>query len=153
MNEPLSVSARSSRRLLLARGRTEAHSGARPGQSAELKVLQGRDGPAFLMVKNFFVLKRYNNADKYALAVGLLADQIAGYPAPSRDWSRPFTKLSIAESEELQKRLKGAGFYDGEIDGKIGPASRTAILSFQAQYGMERDGYASMELLKVLRGR
>ena len=98
----------------------------RPGQSAELKVLQGRDGPAFLMVKNFFVLKRYNNADKYALAVGLLADQIAGYPAPSRDWSRPFTKLSIAESEELQKRLKGAGFYDGEIDGKIGPASRTA---------------------------
>ncbi len=125
----------------------------RPGQNAELKVLQGRDGPAFLMVKNFFVLKRYNNADKYALAVGLLADQIAGYPAPSRDWSRPFTKLSISESEELQKRLKGAGFYDGEIDGKIGPASRTAILSFQAQYGMERDGYASMELLKVLRGQ
>ena len=28
---------------------------------------------AFLMSKNFFVLKRYNNADKYALAVGLLA--------------------------------------------------------------------------------
>ena len=125
----------------------------RPGQNAELKVLQGRDGPAFLMVKNFFVLKRYNNADKYALAVGLLADQIAGYPAPSRDWSRPFTKLSISESEELQKRLKGAGFYDGEIDGKIGPASRSAILSFQAQYGMERDGYASKELLKVLRGQ
>ena len=87
------------------------------------------------------------------LAVGLLADQIAGYPAPSRDWSRPFTKLSISESEELQKRLKGAGFYDGEIDGKIGPASRSAILSFQAQYGMERDGYASKELLKVLRGQ
>jgi peptidoglycan hydrolase-like protein with peptidoglycan-binding domain len=70
------------------------------------------------------------------------------HPGPRKDWSRPFTKLSIAESEELQKRLKSAGFYEGEIDGKIGPASRSAILSFQAQYGLQRDGYASMELLK-----
>jgi membrane-bound lytic murein transglycosylase B len=131
--------------------RTNGKAFPRPGQNAELKVLQGRDGPAFLMVKNFFVLKRYNNADKYALAVGLLADQIAGFGPPQKDWSRPFTRLSIAESEELQKRLKRAGFYDGEIDGKIGPASRSAILSFQAQYGLQRDGYASMELLSVLR--
>lgn len=123
----------------------------RPGQSAELKVLQGRDGPAFLMVKNFSVIKRYNNADKYALAVGLLADRIAGYPGPVKDWSRPFTRLSISESEELQKRLKHAGFYEGEVDGKIGPASRDAIVSFQSRYGLQQDGYASMELLDVLR--
>jgi membrane-bound lytic murein transglycosylase B len=123
----------------------------RGGQSAELKVLQGRNGPAFLMVKNFFVLKRYNNADKYALAVGLLADQIGGGSPPRKDWSRPFTKLTISESEELQQRLKGAGFYDGEIDGKIGPASRSAIMSYQSRYGLKQDGYASMELLKVLR--
>ncbi|WP_428977570.1 lytic murein transglycosylase [Oricola cellulosilytica] len=133
--------------------RTNGSSFPRPGQSAELKVLQGRDGPAFLMVKNFFVLKRYNNADKYALAVGLLADQIGGGAPPARDWSRPFTKLSIAESEELQTRLKRAGFYDGEVDGKIGPASRTAIKSYQARYGLEQDGFASMELLQVLRRR
>lgn len=131
--------------------RTSGKPFPRPGQSGELKVLQGRDGPAFLMVKNFFVLKRYNNADKYALAVGLLADQIAGFPPPAKDWSRPFTRLSVSESEELQKRLKSAGFYGGAIDGKIGPESRTAILSFQAQYGLDRDGFASMELLKVLR--
>jgi len=125
----------------------------RSNQSAELKVLQGRDGPAFLMVKNFFVIKRYNNADKYALAVGLLADQIGGFPGPRKDWSRPFTKLSIAESEELQKRLKGAGFYEGEVDGKIGPASRSAIMSYQQRHGLQQDGYASMELLEVLRRR
>jgi membrane-bound lytic murein transglycosylase B len=121
------------------------------GRSAELKVLQGRDGPAFLMVKNFFVLKRYNNADKYALAVGLLADQIGGTPPLRKDWSRPFTKLNISESEELQTRLKRAGFYAGEVDGKIGPESRSAIKSFQARYGLAQDGYASMEVLKVLR--
>src|SRR5690606_26032795 len=48
----------------------------RGGDKGELKVLDGREGLAFVMTRNFFVLKRYNNADKYAAAVGLLADQI-----------------------------------------------------------------------------
>jgi membrane-bound lytic murein transglycosylase B len=42
-------------------------------------------------------LKNYNNADKYALAVGLLADEIAGAPACVQDWKRPFTKLDFDE--------------------------------------------------------
>lgn len=125
----------------------------RPEQKAELKVLQGRDGPAFVMIRNFFVIKRYNNADAYALAVGLLADQIAGFPPPRRDWTRPFTRLSVAESEELQLRLKRKGFYEGDIDGRIGPVSRGAIKAFQASAGLTQDGYASMEVLEVLRRR
>jgi len=123
----------------------------RPSQNAELKVLQGRDGPAFLMIKNFFVLKRYNNADKYALGVGLLADQIAGFGPPSKDWTRPYTRLSVAEAEELQLRLKRAGYYEGAIDGKPGPITRTAIKAFQARNGMAQDGFPSMEVLSVLR--
>src|SRR5690606_5355517 len=80
---------------------------------AELKVMDGRSGPAFLMTRNFFVLKAYNNADKYALAVGLLADEIAGYGGLVQDWNRPFTKLSFAEKMELQERLSMLGYYDG----------------------------------------
>ena len=71
------------------------------GDKAELKLPDGRGGPAFLMTKNFCVLKAYNNADKYALAVGLLADEIAGYGGLVSDWKRPFTKLSFAEKQEL----------------------------------------------------
>jgi membrane-bound lytic murein transglycosylase B len=48
---------------------------------AELKMPGGANGPAFLMTKNFFVIKRYNNSDSYALAVGVLADEIAGLAA------------------------------------------------------------------------
>ncbi|KAG1648839.1 Membrane-bound lytic murein transglycosylase B [Nymphon striatum] len=121
--------------------------------NAELKVLQGRDGPAFLMIKNFFVIKRYNNADKYALGVGLLADQIAGYPAPTRDWKRPYTRISVAQAEELQKRLKQAGYYDGDVDGKPGPQTRNAIKAYQARNGLAQDGYPSLEVLSVLRRR
>jgi len=124
----------------------------RPSQNAELKVPDGRAGPAFLMTKNFFVIKRYNNSDKYALAVGLLADQIAGYGGLVRDWNRPFQRLSFQETQELQKRLGALGYYSGEIDGKIGQGSREAIRAFQSRMGLAQDGHPSKEVLNVLRG-
>lgn len=123
----------------------------RGGDNAELKVLQGRDGPAFLMTKNFFVLKRYNNADKYALAVGLLADEIAGYSGLQRDWDRPFTRLTSSETEELQRRLSALGYYNGPIDGKIGSGSRDAIKALQGRLGLTQDGHPSKEVLSTLR--
>lgn len=121
------------------------------GDSAILKLPDGRGGPAFLMLKNFRVIKAYNNADKYALAVGLLADRIAGSHELVQDWRRPFTLLSIAEREELQKRLAMAGHYDGKVDGSIGSGTKAAILSFQKQAGLTVDGYPSKELLDFLR--
>lgn len=124
----------------------------RGNQNGELKLPDGRAGPAFLMTKNFFVIKRYNNADKYALAVGLLADQIAGYGPPVKDWNRPFTRLSFEETQELQKRLTVNGYYDGKIDGKIGESSRAAIRAFQQRRGLETDGHPSKEVLTSLRG-
>ncbi|MEO4001628.1 lytic murein transglycosylase [Mesorhizobium sp. CAU 1732] len=124
-----------------------------PSQSSELKVLDGREGPAFLMVKNFNVIKRYNNSDRYALAVGLLADEIAGHGGLVRDWNRPFTRLSFGETQELQKHLSAHGYYDGKIDGKIGSGSRAGIMAIQNRLGMEQDGHPSKELLSRLRGQ
>ena len=125
----------------------------RPGDQAELKVLDGREGPAFLVLHNFNMLKRYNNSDRYALAVGLLSDQIAGHGNLSRDWNRPFTRLSFTETQELQQRLSAHGYYSGEIDGRIGPASREAIKALQGRLGVAQDGHPSKELLTRLRGR
>lgn len=123
------------------------------GDSATLKLPGGRGGPAFLMLKNFRVIKAYNNADKYALAVGLLADRIAGSHELVRDWKRPFTPLSIPEKEELQKRLAMAGVYDGKVDGNIGSGTKAAILAYQQAAGLTPDGYPSKELLDFLRSR
>jgi membrane-bound lytic murein transglycosylase B len=120
---------------------------------AQLKVPDGRDGPAFLMTSNFYVLKRYNNADKYALAVGLLADEIAGSGGLVRDWNRPFTKLTFEQRQELQQRLSAHGYYEGKFDGRIGEGSKSAIKAFQAATGLAQDGNPSMEVLKVLRQR
>lgn len=122
-------------------------------EKVTLKVPDGRQGPAFLMTKNFFVIKRYNNADKYALAVGLLADRIGGYQGLRQDWNRPFTPITMDERQELQSHLKALGYYDGKIDGKIGSTSRAAIEAFQQRNGLQPDGHPSKEVLTVLRRR
>jgi membrane-bound lytic murein transglycosylase B len=122
-----------------------------PSDSASLRLPDGRSGPAFLMLKNFSVIKRYNNAEKYALAVAVLADRIGGGGGFSNDFNRPFTPLSIAEKEELQRSLNSLGYYDGKSDGNIGPATKASILAFQAAEGLTKDGYASMELLRHVR--
>ncbi|MDD9329699.1 MAG: lytic murein transglycosylase [Bartonella sp.] len=120
-------------------------------EKAILKLPDGPKGPAFLVTKNFFVLKRYNNADRYAFAVGLLADRIAGHPKLFQDWNRPFKPITFKERIELQSRLAKLGDYEGEIDGKIGIASKKAIKAFQLRHGLEENGYPSYETLSHIR--
>lgn len=123
------------------------------GNGKDLLALQGDTGPVFAVQKNFFVVKRYNNADKYALAVLLLSDRIAGKPAPVKDWTRPYTPLNMTEKEELQRLLAEQGFYSGVVDGLIGDESRKSIKRFQASIGNEETGYPSKEVLQQLRGK
>jgi lytic murein transglycosylase len=54
--------------------------------AAELVLPAGLDGPAFLVSKNFSVIKTYNNSTAYALGVGLLSDRIAGAGPLRRAW-------------------------------------------------------------------
>jgi len=120
-------------------------------ENAELKMIGGNDGPGYLMLKNFFVLKRYNNSDYYAIAVGLLADKLAGKPGMIQSWPRPAGSLSAAQKFELQELLSKKGFYSGGIDGRIGPNTEKAIKIFQQQNGLVTDGKATKNLLKLLR--
>lgn len=123
----------------------------RGSDRAELKLMAGSQGPAFLMMKNFFTIKKYNNADSYALAVGLLADEIAGYGGMQQSWPRPHGTLDMKEKFELQSRMKELGYYDGEIDGNFGSGSKAAISAIQKRLGMSQDGEPSQSLLKAIR--
>ena len=123
----------------------------RASDRAMLKMQGGSNGPGFLMTKNFFTIKRYNSSDSYALAVGLLADEIAGTGGMQQRWPRPDNTLDVKEKFELQTRMKELGYYDGEVDGNFGSGSKAAISAIQKRMGMENDGEPSRLLLRALR--
>jgi membrane-bound lytic murein transglycosylase B len=122
----------------------------RPGETGRFLAPAGANGPAFLLVKNFKVIKRYNNADAYALAVGHLADRIRGGDAFTVDWPDADLRLSDSQRIEVQKQLAARGFYEGDIDGNIGSGSRAAIMSYQETMGLEANGQVSQKLLEML---
>ena len=123
----------------------------RPGLKARLVFPAGRNGPVFLMLRNFYTIKKYNNANKYALAVGHLADRIAGGGEFATPLPRPYEKLSVAEMKETQELLQRMGLYDGNIDGRFGNGTRKAIREAQVKLGFKANGFESPQLLSALR--
>jgi len=107
--------------------------------------------PALLLFKNFFVIKRYNNANSYALAVGHLGDRIYGQGGFKAKWPRDGRALTRSETRRLQSRLTQNGFDTQGADGIIGPNTTRAIRAFQRSLGLVPDGYASFELLSRLK--
>lgn len=119
--------------------------------SGSILTPAGADGPAFVVFRNFRVIRRYNNAMSYALAVGHLGDRISGAPGFRASWPRHEKPLTHAQTRELQRRLTARGFSTGGIDGKNGPNTTRAVRAFQRSIGITPDGYASTELLHRLR--
>lgn len=118
---------------------------------ASILVPAGSRGAAFMIFGNFHVIERYNAADAYVIAVGHLADRIAGGAPIRAGWPRGDRALLQAERMELQERLTKAGFSTGGVDGKIGPKTIAAVRAYQRAAGLVPDGYASLDILKRLR--
>jgi len=123
----------------------------RPSDRAKLIVPAGASGPAFLMIHNFDVIKRYNNATAYALAVGHLADRLMGFGPIAQSWPTHKKPLARSERKELQQLLADMGFLRGKIDGIIGPNTRAAVRAFQRSRDMVPDGFPTKRLLESMR--
>lgn len=122
-------------------------------EQASLILPAGAAGPAFLVFGNFKAILRYNNATAYALAVGHLADRIAGEGPFKAGWPTGDRPLADGERRRLQLLLEDRGYSVGAIDGIIGGRTRSAIRSFQRAAGLPPDGYASLRLLERLENR
>jgi len=123
-----------------------------PRQSdvGRLYMPAGASGPVFLLLPNFDVIKRYNNSDSYALAVGHLADRIIGGGDFATPWPAGDYALTTAQRTQLQSLLSRAGYDVGTPDGVIGPKTRAAVLAYQSRAGLPADGYVSGLLLERL---
>ena len=122
----------------------------RPGDRASLFMPAGSKGPAFLVLANFRVIMRYNNATSYALAVGALADRLHGFGPFVTPWPPHEAPLTVDERRKLQVLLIARGFYNGDPDGNIGSGSRDAIRTYQLKIGYTPDGVGSRSLLQAL---
>jgi hypothetical protein len=110
----------------------------------------GAKGPAFLLLPNFNVLLKYNNAASYGLAIGVLADRIADRPGVRGAWPRNEKPLSRDDRMNFQRALAAAGFDPGTADGVLGRRTRAATRAWQKSRGLIADGYPSTEMLAVL---
>lgn len=111
----------------------------------------GLYGPAFLISKNYFVIKDYNFSDLYVLFVGSLSDRIAEGRAFETPWGR-VTQMRTAQLEEMQQHLTKLGYYSDKIDGKAGMKTRSALGAFQKANKLTLDCWPTPETLKAMRG-
>jgi membrane-bound lytic murein transglycosylase B len=124
---------------------------ARPDDRVKL-IVPVEGGPAFLIGQNFSTVMSYNPAFSYALAVVHLADRIRGdgpfvHPFPGSE-----RLMTLAEVQELQRRLTALGFNTDGSDGRVGRDTQRAVRDFQRKVGMSpADGYAGLKVLARLR--
>ena len=117
---------------------------------AGLLLPAGRNGPGFLVFRNFNVIYKYNQAESYALAISHLADRLAGLPGLRTAWPTDDPGLTRDQRTELQRRLLAAGYDIGEADGKIGEITRGAIKEAERKHGMKPTGRAGRRIFDAL---
>ncbi|WP_395339963.1 lytic murein transglycosylase [Ningiella sp. W23] len=116
---------------------------------AGLLVPAGAEGPAFLTYANFKTILRWNNSQFYGIAVGQLANRIAGGAGLSAALPELPT-YSITQMAQVQRKLNTLGFDVGGADGIIGPATRAGLRAFQRENGLIADGFPSNATIEKL---
>ena len=118
---------------------------------AMMMVPAGRSGPHFLVTDNFYVIKKYNNSDLYALYIGNLADRIAyGASAFQSPWV-PQKKLLRTQIAKIQRKLEKSGYDVGGADGLPGFKTRRSIGDWQIKKGIKSTCFPHRDLIKKLR--
>lgn len=116
---------------------------------ASLLVPAGHKGPAFLVYDNFDVIMKWNRSEFYAIAVGHLADRIAGQTKLSKPLPK-LPKYTRSQLKDLQNNLNTLGFDVGKPDGIMGPATRKGIRHFQASVNLTADGFPYESVIEAV---
>ena len=117
---------------------------------ASLMLPGGYTGPAFLIYKNFDAILEYNRSTAYALAIGHLADRLAGKGKIQGSWPVNEPQLARHERKALQTALNTLGYEAGMVDGILGANTRASLRNFQRDHGLPADGFATKAVLTRL---
>jgi lytic murein transglycosylase len=130
--------------FVLSYGRKPA--AAELNEPASLLLPEGTYGPAFLTLKNYYVIKEYNFSDLYVLFVGHLSDRISDPRRFETPWSKN-TQLRTAQVETMQHTLTKLGLYKDKIDGKAGMLTRSALGAYQKANRLKVDCWPTAAVL------
>jgi membrane-bound lytic murein transglycosylase B len=109
-------------------------------------------GPAFLLGPNFYAVHTYNPSMNYTLAIVHLGDRCIGAEPLLRSFPGSEPPPTLAEVQEIQRRLTALGFDTGGADGRVGNGTTLAVQAYQRKAGVNpADGYAGIKLLARLR--
>jgi lytic murein transglycosylase len=118
--------------------------------SASLLVPAGRYGPAFVVTKNFYVLKEYNESDVYALFVGHVADRMSANKPFVTKW-RKVPTYTRSRMKQVQRKLVKLGYNVGDsVDGLIGFRTRAATGAYQQKYKLFQDCWPGPKFIRHL---
>ena len=124
---------------------------ARGDLPAALILPMGRHGPAFLAYPNFKAFLGWNSAMVYSTTVAYFATRLAGAPNVNHAAATTVQPITTEQMMELQRLLVRHGYNVGEVDGKLGSATRDAVKKAQIKVGLPADSYPSAELIAKLR--
>lgn len=115
-----------------------------------LMMPAGRKGPAFIVTPNFYVLKKYNESDLYALFVGHVGDRIQyGMRDFRGDWGR-VGGLKRSDVAAMQRALVDMGHDVGGADGLAGFKTRRSIGRWQKEAGKAQTCFPEASMKKAL---
>ena len=121
-------------------------SAAELAEPASLLQPEGSYGPAFLTLKNYYVIKEYNFSDLYVLFVGHLSERISDPRPFETPWSKA-AQLRTDQVEAMQRTLTQLGLYKDKIDGKAGMLTRSALGVYQKANGLKLDCWPTAAVL------
>src|SRR5215471_18948546 len=121
-------------------------------EPASLLLPEGTYGPAFLTLKNYYVIKEYNFSDLYVLFVGHLSERISDPRPFQTPWSKN-TQLRTAQVETMQRTLTKLGLYKDKIDGKAGMLTRSALGAYQKANQLKVDCWPTAAVLDDMQKR
>ncbi|SDX73337.1 lytic murein transglycosylase [Ruegeria halocynthiae] len=116
-----------------------------------LMMPAGRNGPAFIVTPNFYVLKDYNNSDLYALFVGHVGDRIQYGVGDFRGRWGDIGNLYRSDIATMQQALVQQGHDVGGVDGLPGYKTRRSIGRWQEASGGKSTCFPDAKLKGALK--
>ena len=82
--------------------------------------------------------------------ISVLEDELERVQSSSRKQKPEVSTTLQLSVRQIQTALKNAGFYKGQIDGKMGPQTKQSIREFQKANGLKPDGIVGRRTVEKL---